>query len=63
MNKKEILMRKALITQLTAYTPYNEQEARDKETILHMLRAQEDIFLRSNLLAHMTASAWVQDFE
>lgn len=56
-------MRKALISQLTAYNPYNEQETRDRETILHMLKTQEDIFLRSNLLAHMTASAWVQDFE
>ena len=56
-------MREELIRQLTAYAPYNEQEARDKETILHMLETTEDIFLRENLLAHMTSSAWVQDFE
>jgi ADP-ribose pyrophosphatase YjhB (NUDIX family) len=56
-------MREELIRQLAAYTPYNEQEARDRETILHMLETREDIFLRENLLAHMTSSAWVQDFE
>ena len=56
-------MREELIRQLTAYAPYNEQEARDRETILHMLETTEDIFLRENLLAHMTSSAWVQDFE
>ena len=56
-------MREELIRQLAAYTPYNEQEARDRETILHMLETTEDIFLRENLLAHMTSSAWVQDFK
>lgn len=41
------------------YTPCNEQEARDKAVILDFLARNDDAFLRSNLLAHMTASAWV----
>lgn len=48
-----------LISQLEKYTPFNEQEERDKNTILNLLKTQLDIFERSNLIAHMTASAWV----
>ena len=48
-----------LISQLEKYTPFNEQEERDKNTILNLLKTQPDIFERSNLIAHMTASAWV----
>ena len=56
-------MREELIRQLEEYVPVNEQEAADRETILMLLRTQENIFRRENLLAHMTASAWVTDFE
>ena len=49
----------ALREAIAAYLPYNHQEIRDKEVILAYLDANEDAFLRSNLLAHMTASAWV----
>ena len=48
-----------LISQLEKYTPFNEQEERDKNTILNLLKTQPDIFERSNMIAHMTASAWV----
>lgn len=48
-----------LITQIMNYTPYNEQEQRDKEQILHCLNCYENIFSRDNSLAHMTASAWI----
>lgn len=41
------------------YQPYNEQEARDKDVMLTFLSEHDDAFLRENLLAHMTASAWV----
>ena len=44
---------------IARYAPYNEQEARDKAVILDFLDRNPDAFLRSNLLAHMTASAWV----
>ena len=41
------------------YSPCCEQEERDKAVILSFLDNNPDAFLRSNLLAHMTASAWV----
>lgn len=44
---------------LKAYTPYNEQEARDREAMLRFLQLHDDVFLRSNLIAHVTASGWV----
>ena len=48
-----------LIGQIEAYRPCCEQEERDKAVILAFLAAHEDAFLRTNLVAHMTASAWV----
>jgi len=54
-------MREELIRQIESYVPCNEQEVQDRETILAQLRTQENIFSRDNLLAHMTASAWVTD--
>ncbi|MBQ9686833.1 MAG: NUDIX hydrolase [Oscillospiraceae bacterium] len=44
---------------IEAYIPYNEQEARDQAVILDFLDRNPDAYERSNLLAHMTASAWV----
>ena len=44
---------------IARYCPVNEQEQRDKAVILAFLEENDDAFLRSNLLAHMTASAWV----
>lgn len=41
------------------YSPCNEQEQRDKAVILSFLSNNEDAFYRSNLIAHMTASAWI----
>ena len=41
------------------YMPACEQEERDKAVILSFLDTNEDAFLRSNHVAHMTASAWV----
>ena len=52
-------MRESLYRQIQEFKPWNEQEEVDKEVILHLLETQEDIFFRSNLIAHMTASAWV----
>jgi len=44
---------------LLAYVPYNEIEQADKKIILDCLERYDDIFERTNLLVHMTASAWV----
>lgn len=52
-----------LVEQLEAYFPYNEQEARDRELILDYLRRHPGAFERSDLIAHMTASAWVVNRE
>ena len=41
------------------YSPCCEQEERDKALILKFLDNNADAFERSNLSAHMTASAWI----
>ena len=51
-------LREKLREQIRAYAPLNEQEAADREQLLLAL-TREDIFLRENKMAHMTASAWV----
>lgn len=50
-----------LIRKLCGFCPCNEQEARDRETLLRALSREPSVFERSNLLMHMTASAWVTD--
>lgn len=52
---------KKLYEELMAYEPYNEQEAYDKDIILTQLKEREDVFLRSDLLCHLTASGWIMD--
>ena len=53
MNKEE------LIESINRYIPYNEQEEKDKAFILDMIFKCDDIFLRDNLFAHMSASSWI----
>ncbi|MGN0976751.1 MAG: hypothetical protein ACI4PH_01745 [Faecousia sp.] len=48
-----------LAEQIAAYTPWNEQEARDKALLLSWLKSSQDIYTRENAAAHLTASAWV----
>lgn len=50
--------RELLIEQLKNYQPWNEQEERDSEEILKQLEV-ENIFLRDNTQAHITASSWI----
>ena len=52
-------MKEKLIRQIERYTPFNEQDAADKATLLTLLRQDTDISRRDNLIAHLTASAWV----
>lgn len=52
-----------MIDEIKNYIPFNEQEERDKELILNFLENNEDAYLRSNTVAHMTASAWVVNKE
>ena len=46
---------------LARYSPWNEQEARDKAVMRDFLSRSDDAFSRGNPIAHMTASAWVVD--
>ena len=48
-----------LMEQLSAYIPYNEQEARDRALLLECLRREPEVLTRQNPLAHFTASAWI----
>ena len=53
--------RQKLVSQIRGYVPYNEQEEADKALILNWIEKNDDAFLRDNVVAHMTASAWVVD--
>ena len=48
-----------IYSQIEKYCPFNQQEQQDKLRILHFLKNNPDAFERSNMCAHMTASAWV----
>ena len=48
-----------IMDDIARYVPWNEQEQRDQAEILRYLAQHDDAFLRSNRIAHMTASAWV----
>lgn len=48
-----------LLEELERYTPWNEQERRDREELLLRLRTGEALYTRDNRAAHLTASAWV----
>lgn len=45
------------------YVPYNEQEEKDKNTILKYMDTFEDTLTRNNEFRHFTASAWVVNKE
>ena len=53
------MTREEFIRSVETYRPWNEQEAADQAVILEHLYKEEDVFERSNLTAHLTASAWV----
>ena len=44
--------------QIEQFTPWNPQEQRDRDVIAACLGTYPDIFFRTNLTMHMTASAW-----
>lgn len=48
-----------LLEQITAYQPWNEQEAQDRQELLRRLQSGEELYSRDNCAAHLTASAWV----
>ena len=52
-------MKEKLTAQIQCYIPINEQEETDRKTLLSWLEKPEDISIRSSLVGHLTASAWV----
>ena len=48
-----------LYTQLLSYQPYNEQEEADRSIMLDALLRYDDLYDRSNLVLHLTASSWI----
>lgn len=53
----------SLFQEITAYTPINEQELRDKEVMLRYITQNPDYLERTNLIAHFTASIWTVNKE
>ena len=47
------------ITALQTYVPRDEQEAADKAVMLDCLKRFPDVYERTNLICHVTASAWI----
>lgn len=41
------------------YEPCNEQEERDRKSMLRYMETQADVLSRKNTIAHFTASAWI----
>lgn len=53
----------SIIDEIKSYAPCCEQEARDKAVILDYLERNPGAFSRDDLIAHMTASAWIVNGE
>lgn len=47
-----------LRTNIENYKPYNEQEQKDKQTMLKYIDTFDNILVRENEFAHFTASTW-----
>ena len=63
MNRQEKRNRNFLLKQVLSYEPFNRQEEADRDIIIRKLQMVPDLFERSNLTEHMTASAWVVNAE
>ncbi len=48
----------SLKEQIEEYIPYNEQEEKDKQTILKYINTFDDVLTRNNEFGHFTASSW-----
>lgn len=49
--------------QIAHYKPYNEQEEKDKKTMLKYIKSFDDVLTRNNEIAHFTASSWTTNKE
>ena len=57
------MSRDILLSNLSAYQPWNEQEAFDRDEIIRKIESCPDIFTRENRSAHMSASSWIVNRE
>jgi ADP-ribose pyrophosphatase YjhB (NUDIX family) len=48
-----------LYQEIESYIPYNEQEEHDRVVMLSFMKNNPDYLMRSNRMAHFTASSWV----
>lgn len=48
-----------LYSLLSSYQPYNDQEEADRKVMLDALMRYSDLYDRSNLVLHLTASSWI----
>lgn len=57
-------MNQFLYNEIKKYVPKCEQEEQDKKVMLHYIELFDNILIRDNEFAHMTASPWIvnQDF-
>jgi 8-oxo-dGTP pyrophosphatase MutT (NUDIX family) len=53
------MSKESLRSQIDKYTPFDQQEMRDKQTMLSFIDSFEDIVTRDNVFGHFTASAFV----
>lgn len=60
---KERSIKMNLKEQIQNYQPYNEQEEKDKQTILKYIDTFDDILTRNNEFGHFTASCWAVNKE
>ncbi len=49
------------MNEIKKFTPFNEQEEKDKAEILNYLSKEHDVLTRNNKNAHLTVSAWLID--
>lgn len=52
-----------LYQEIEKYQPVNEQEEKDKQLMLQVIKTQSDYLVRDNQLAHFTASMWTVNKE
>lgn len=55
----ERMIEMELLKQLEALVSYDETEQADQAVMIAYLKEHDDAFLRSNRIAHFTASAWI----
>ncbi len=49
--------------QIESYTPFNEQEEKDKEQFLEFVNSFDDVLTRKNIFGHFSSSAFVVNKE